>query len=943
MDSLLALLEHGQSYWLDNLTRDMVRDGELERRVEEQGLRGVTSNPAIFHKAIAGGQLYDDQIEGLARSGATVSEIYESLVVTDVQEACDVLRPVWQASDGVDGYVSLEVSPHLVHDTEGSVEEALRLWSAVDRPNVMIKIPGTTAGIPAIERLLFDGVNVNVTLLFAVDAYQDVHEAYIRALHRRREAGRPLGTVASVASFFLSRIDVLVDGLLSQRIDGRTAVPDGPASLFGTAAIASAKLAYRAWERRVGGDDWQELSGHGARPQRLLWASTSTKNPLYDPVRYVEPLLGPHTVNTMPEVTIEAFASEGEVRPGSIREGVSEAERTFERLAAAGIDMAAVCEQLVNDGADKFLQPFDSLMAGLASRREAALEGLRTRVAYSDDAAASCSGPLGAAVAEQRYGIRIAARDPSLWADDAATRDAVAARLGWVTAPERARSELYEIGRFAEEVRGEVDHVLLLGMGGSSLCPLVAASTFGPREGWPELLVLDDVDPAAVRAVEEAIDPRRTLFLVASKSGTTVETLSLYRHFLRVVEAAGDPRPGGRFVALTDPGSPLLREAHLRGFRRAFETPPDVGGRFSALTEFGLVPMALAGIDVQAVVASACGVSAECGPEIPVGENAGLRLGLALAALARSGRDKLTLIPSPDLETFPLWIEQLVAESTGKDGRGIVPVAGEPTGAPGAYGDDRTFVFLRLEREDVPSHASLADALEAAGRPVIRFVLPGPEALGGEFFRWEHAVAVAGALLGVNPFDEPNVAASKRIAGEILAGTGDATASGTQVAAENGVEVYADRDRPWSTVAAGAAGPAELIRRFVDGAAPGEYIGILAFLAPDGSREERLAALREVIRARTGLATSFGFGPRYLHSSGQLHKGGPAGARFLVLTRDAAEDVPIPDEPFGFARLQRAQALGDERALADAGRPVLRVNLGWYVEEGLDALVSALR
>ncbi len=943
MEPLLALLEHGQSYWLDNLTRDMVRGGELARRVEEQGLRGVTSNPAIFHKAIAGGRLYDDQIESLARSGRRVSEIYESLVVTDVQEACDVLRPVWQESDGVDGYVSLEVSPHLVHDTEGSIEEARRLWGAVDRPNVMIKIPGTPAGVPAIERLLYDGVNVNVTLLFAVDAYERVHEAYIRALHRRREAGRPLGTVASVASFFLSRIDVLVDGLLAHRIDGRTAVPGGPASLLGTAAIASAKLAYRAWEERVSRDDWRELSDHGARPQRLLWASTSTKNPLYDPVRYVEPLLGPHTVNTMPEVTIEAFAREGEIRPGSIRDGVEEAESTFERLAAAGIDMPAVCEQLVSEGADKFLQPFDRLLAGLASRREGALAERRTGEEFSDAAAAAGSGPLLAAVSEQRYGVRIAARDPSLWASDATTRDAVAGRLGWVTAPERAEEELYGIRRFADEARDDVDHVLLMGMGGSSLCPLVAASTFGRREGWPELLVLDDVDPAAVRAVGARIDPRRTLFLVASKSGTTVETLSLYRHFLRAVEEAGDPRPGARFVALTDPGSPLLREAHEKGFRRAFETPPDVGGRFSALTEFGLVPMALAGIDVEAVVASARGVAAECGAELPAGANAGLRLGLALASLARSGRDKLTLLASPGLEAFPLWIEQLVAESTGKQGRGIVPVAGEPTGPIEAYGDDRAFVFLRLAGEDVPAHAALAEALEAAGRPVLRFTLPGPEALGGEFYRWEHAVAVAGALLGVNPFDEPDVAASKRITREILGGTEGAAVPGKQVAAENGVEVHAEPGRPWTADLEGDAGPAEWVRRFVDGAAPGEYVGVLAFFAGDGARAERLAALREAIRARTGLATSFGFGPRYLHSSGQLHKGGPAEARFLLLTHDAAGDVPIPGEAFGFAGLQRAQALGDERALADAGRPVLRVNLGWYVEEGLEALVGALR
>ena len=446
MESLLALLEHGQSYWLDNLTRDMIRDGSLARRVELEGLRGVTSNPAIFHKAISGGPLYEEQIRELAESGASVAGIYETLAVTDVQEACDVLRPVWQTSDGVDGYVSLEVSPHLVHDTNASVEEAMRLWEAVDRPTLMVKIPGTPAGIPAIEQLLFDGVNINVTLLFSIPAYEAVHDAYIRALTRRQEAGRPLGTVASVASFFLSRIDVLVDSLLAHRIDRTSAKPDGPSALFGTSAIASARLAYRSFESRVSRDDWQALVANGARPQRLLWASTSTKNPLYDPTMYVVPLVGPHTVNTMPEVTIDAFAATGEIRPGAIREGVEDAERVFAALADAGIDMDAVCGQLVNEGAGKFLDPFDKLIGGLAARRREVLEPRLARLEWIGEAGATAvSAALVGAVAEQRFGVRLAARDPSLWTDDPDTMDSIRNRLGWLDGPARAADELYEI------------------------------------------------------------------------------------------------------------------------------------------------------------------------------------------------------------------------------------------------------------------------------------------------------------------------------------------------------------------------------------------------------------------------------------------------------------------------------------------------------------------
>jgi transaldolase/glucose-6-phosphate isomerase len=945
MEPLLALLEHGQSYWLDNLTRDMIRDGSLARRVELEGLRGVTSNPAIFHKAISGGSLYEEQIRELAESGASVAGIYETLAVTDVQEACDVLRPVWQSSDGVDGYVSLEVSPHLVHDTDASVEEAMRLWEAVDRPNLMVKIPGTPAGIPAIEQLLFDGVNINVTLLFSIPAYEAVHDAYIRALTRRQEAGRPLGTVASVASFFLSRIDVLVDGLLAHRIDRKSAKPDGPSALFGTSAIASARLAYRSFETRVSQDDWQALVANGARPQRLLWASTSTKNPLYDPTMYVVPLVGPHTVNTMPEVTIDAFAAAGEIRPGAIREGGEEAERVFAALADAGIDMDAVCEQLVNEGAGKFLDPFDKLIGGLAARRREVLEPRLARLEWIGEAGTTAvSAALVGAVSEQRFGVRLAAHDPSLWTDDPDTLDRIRNRLGWLDAPARAADELYEIDRFAGEVRDEdVEHVVLLGMGGSSLCPLVAATTFGPREGYPELIVLDNVDPDAIRDVVDRIDPLRTLFLVASKSGSTIETMSLYRFFYELVSEAGETQPGPRFVALTDPGSALTREAQERGFRRTFATPSDVGGRFSALTPFGLLPMALAGIDVEAIVASADDVAADCAPEIPDSQNPALMLGLVLASLRDSGRDKLTLIASPGLAALPLWIEQLIAESTGKQGTGIIPVTQETVEDVGAYGPDRVFVHILLDGEQDTALDSRLGALAEDGHPLLRISLPRPEAIGGEFLRWEIATAIAGALLGVNPFDEPDVTASKSITREILdrAPDGEIPDSGEPTTASDSLEVYVDARRDWAGNLTGDSAP-HLLRSFVELAGPGEYIGVLAFLAGSPERDELLAELRSGLRARTGVATTAGYGPRYLHSSGQLHKGGPNTGVYLLLTSDAAVDIPIPATTDGFAVLQRAQALGDERALLERGRRVLRVNLGWYVDEGLEALVDAL-
>lgn len=370
MSALLRLREHGQSYWLDNLTRGMLASGELARRVEREDLRGVTSNPAIFHAAITGGAQYDDDIARFAAASLGVEEAYDRLTVADVRDACDILRGVWERSEGVDGYVSLEVSPHLANDTRRTIEEARRLFDAVGRGNVMIKIPGTPAGVPAIRQALFEGVNVNVTLLFSIQAYEDVATAHTEALEQRIEAGRDVGGVASVASFFVSRIDALVDRRLRALADAA----DGNASRFrtllGEAAVANAKLAYESFTRRLATERWERLARRGARPQRMLWASTSTKDPSYSDVKYVEPLIGEFTVNTLPEKTIDAFRDHGRAAD-TLGDGVAEARRTMARLAAVGIDIEEVTDRLLAEGVEKFADPFDRLLASLEERMAA--------------------------------------------------------------------------------------------------------------------------------------------------------------------------------------------------------------------------------------------------------------------------------------------------------------------------------------------------------------------------------------------------------------------------------------------------------------------------------------------------------------------------------------------------------------------------------------------
>lgn len=376
MNRLRKLADYGQSYWMDDLSRDLLRGGDLPRRIRDEGLRGITSNPAIFGQAIGGSTAYDEQIVRGARSGRTALQIYEELTSEDIRDACDALLPVYRETQGVDGYVSLEVSPLLARDTAGSITEGAHLAALVNRPNLMIKIPGTAEGAPAIEELLYRGINVNVTLLFGIDAYQTVAEAWLKALTRRHAEGQPLNNVASVASFFISRIDTLVDQLLAHRIrpDGSSAWNPHPNTIQGKVAVANGKLAYAAFRRMMKTERWTTLAAAGARPQRLLWASTGTKNPAYSDVAYVEPLIGADTVNTMPAPTAAAFADHGKAGRNLTR-AVPAARQVLKDLKATGIDLKRVAWQLENEGIQKFIEPFEKLLAGIEAKRRA-LAGL---------------------------------------------------------------------------------------------------------------------------------------------------------------------------------------------------------------------------------------------------------------------------------------------------------------------------------------------------------------------------------------------------------------------------------------------------------------------------------------------------------------------------------------------------------------------------------------
>ncbi len=535
---------------------------------------------------------------------------------------------------------------------------------------------------------------------------------------------------------------------------------------------------------------------------------------------------------------------------------------------------------------------------------------------------------------------RLWRRDASLWTSGGEER-----WLAWLDAVDEQRRQGALFQRVAREVRsGGFGAVVVLGMGGSSLCPLVLARSFGRLAGFPPLLILDSTVPAQVRALERRLDLGRTLFLVSSKSGTTIEPTVFMEYFLDRVRAQLGADAGSRFAAITDPHSPLEELARREGFREVFHGAPGIGGRFSALSHFGMVPAAAMGVDVSAFLERAASMAEACRPGSPADRNPGASLGALLAASALSGRDKVTVLASRGLATLGMWLEQLLAESLGKEGKGVVPVAGEPAGPPRAYGPDRLFAWVRLAggaRADDRAPA----ALVRAGRPVVRTELDGPMDLGREFLRWEVATAVAGSLLGVNPFDQPDVEAAKVEARKLTAAverTGSLPPE-TPALASEGLALFADPGNAEAlAAAAGAASAGAWIAAHLGRLGPGDYFAVNAFLGESAAVDAELQAIRRLVRDRRKVATTLGYGPRFLHSTGQLHKGGPPSGVFLELTADDDEAVPIPGRRWDFGVLARAQARGDFEALAARGRRLLRVHLGRDARAGLAALRRAV-
>ena len=941
---LIRVQKLGQSIWYDNIRRGLITSGELQSMIDHDGLLGVTSNPAIFEKALAGSTDYDPAMRAAVAQGVgTAKEIFERLAIEDIQLAADVMYPVYARTGGRDGFVSFEVSPYLAHDTEGTIEEARRLNTAISRENVMIKVPATPAGIAAIAPLIGDGIKLNVTLLFALEAYEAVADAYLVGLESLAEKGGDISKVASVASVFISRIDALVDEKLSEELDGtRDAERRSKLkSLVGKVAIAGAKLAYARAQERASGARWKALAAQGAQPQRLLWASTSTKNPKYPKTLYVDELIGPGTVNTVPAETFTAYRTEGRPRPALTEnwaENIEQARETIATLAEVGISFKEVTDSLLSDGVQKFSDAFDKLLTAVEKKRQALLGEQLSSQTYEVGEAAS---DVTSAIEDWRANGKVRRLwdgDASLWSNTDEDQ-----WLGWLHVVDGQIDHQHHFTHIVNDVQsGEFRHAVLLGMGGSSLCPDVLTRTFGNQSGFPELLVLDSTVPAQVRSLEAQIDPAQTLFIVSSKSGGTTEPNVFKQYFFdKVRQSVGEEQAGGRFIAITDPGTKLHKLAKADHFRTIAHGIPSIGGRYSALSNFGLVPAAIMGVDVPAFLDSAEIMVQACASCVPPEANPGTVLGAVLGTLVRQGRDKLTIITSPAIGTLGAWLEQLLAESIGKEGKGLVPIDAERLGSPEVYGEDRFFVYVRLTSAPSSGQDAAVDALEKAGQPVVRIALEDPMDLGQEFFRWEIATAVAGSILGINAFNQPDVEASKvatRRLTEAYEETGRLPEEAPFFEAD-GVKLIASPSYAQTlTSAVTSEGLTGLLAAHLEQIQAGDYFAINAYVEMNDQNQQELQALRHAVRDAKCVATTLGYGPRFLHSTGQLHKGGPNSGVFLQITSEDAEDLPIPGQKYTFGVLKQAQAIGDFEVLVERERRALRVHLGPDVPAALAKL-----
>lgn len=909
MNRSTQLFGLGQSIWYDNIQRKILNNGDLQSWIEQGKIYGVTSNPTIFNNAISKSDDYDPAIQTMTWAGLNSQQIFDALSQEDIRRAAEMFLPVYQNTHGKDGYVSIEVNPYLCRDAEGTFKESKRLWNAIGMPNLMIKIPATKEGLTAVTDAIADGINVNVTLIFALQRYVEVIEAFLSGLEKRVAASQPVEGIASVASFFVSRVDTKIDGYL-ENLTGESSDPDKRKNLFGKAAIANAKLAYKLYQKYASSKRFKDLEKMGVKFQRPLWASTSTKNPNYRDVIYVEELIGKNTVNTVPPQTLDALLDHAEIKD-KISKDIDQAENIFNQLLAIGINIEDVTKELEEEGLKSFSDAYTTCLNSIEKRRKEYLK--QSGNLYGETQARL------ALLKDARFIERMFDQDASLWTEDSESQLEIQKRLGWLFLPKTSRDLVPEIYQFRDEIIADgYDTVALMGMGGSSLAPELYQVVFG-RNNQLQLLVLDSTDPDQVRRISRQINPKKTMFIVSSKSGGTAEVNAFLAYFWERTRKSVKVDAGKHFAAITDPGTSLEKTALARNFRKIFFADPTVGGRYSALSIFGLLPAGLIGLDVNRILQEAEGMLNACKASVPAEQNPGLVLGSMLGQAALGGKNKLTLVCDPEFESFADWLEQLIAESSGKLGRGIVPIVREKPLPLENYGDDRIFVYLKSSG----TKTSHIQRIIKRGFPALIYVIKDQYQLAAEFYRWEVATAVACAVIRVNAFDQPDVQDNKaRTMRKIEEYQRDGKLQEPAAVWRDGnISIFASENIHLDD----AKNLECILAKFLASAQKHDYVAINAYLPYDRAFTKVIDTLRVAISKKTNLATTRGFGPRFLHSTGQIHKGGANSGLFLQITTNPVKDAKFDNMTFGI--LERAQALGDFESLVARNRRILRIHL----------------
>jgi transaldolase / glucose-6-phosphate isomerase len=802
----------------------------------------------------------------------------------------------------------------------------------------MIKIPGTKEGLPAIEECTYAGLNINVTLVFSVDMYEKAARAYIKGLRRRIDEGKPIDKIRSVNSVFVSRIDTAVDKLLQDRIaKGENLQP-----LLGKTGVAGLKLTYQKFKEIFEGEDFAAIKAAGGAVQRPLWASTSTKNPNYPDLMYVVNVVAPHTVNTMPPQTLDALLDHGTVVPDTAEADLRGAQDVMRSLQDARISLFDVTQQLQVEGVTLFADAFAALLGAIVYKQKLLESGGAERIVFTLGASQVHYDSALEKLASADFLKRLWAHDATLWSSEPDHVAIIKKSLGWLDIQQRMLESVPSLESFAEQTMQDFEFAVVCGMGGSSLAPDIIADTFGEYDDYPEVFVLDSTCPQQIRELEEKLQIPRTLFIISSKSGTTTEPNAFYAYFHeKVTKQVGASVAGRNFVAITDPGTTLEKEAQANAFRACFDNDPNIGGRYSALSFVGVAPAAIGGYDINLLLDRALGAMHANDRTVDARKAPGVRFGAAIGGLGVNGRDKLTIVTHPDVRAFGAWAEQLIAESTGKLGKGIIPIEGEALGSPDVYSDDRVFVYVGANLPDPDKDADQKlRALEAAGHPVIRLAMNDEYDLGEQFYQWELAVAATGVILGIDAFDQPNVQESKDNTVALLK---EYASKGSFDEPKPNVD-----DRTFDITylsgssAISATTPVQALAGLFAQLRPHDYNAITAYIARNETHRALLDDLRLKIRDAHRIATTVGFGPRFLHSTGQLHKGGPNSCVVLQITADDPDDPMIPGMNVGFRVLLAAQALGDWISLDKRRRRGVRVHIKGDVEPGLRALVSAV-